>query len=276
MSVLRKFAFTFVMALAAVLVLGSAAAYADTPGIIIAYESTGIGPGQGWREQENGTWKYQKSGTELVNCWEMIDGKWYRFGEDGTMLTGWQTIDGAQYYLAETSTEGHPQGSCYMNEATPDGNEVDEEGRLKPKPASDTDWIERPNPYGSQTCVEVVISEQRVYVYQGPTLVLSSPCVTGSVYGGHATPSGNYSIYSKERNRTLRGTNNNGTKYASFVNFWMPFNRGIGLHDANWRGSFGGEIYVSGGSHGCVNMPYDKAAKLYSIAYVGMPVHVHN
>ena len=139
-----------------------------------------------------------------------------------------------------------------------------------------TQGIIRANPYGNQTCVEISLSEQRIYVYQGAVLALVSPCVTGSVAGGHSTPAGNYSIYYKERNRTLRGTNNDGSKYASFVSFWMPFNGGIGLHDATWRGSFGGEIYVSGGSHGCVNMPYDRAAALYNIAYAGMPVHVHN
>ncbi len=251
-------------------------AYAESSNVIYAYDFNQAGPGGGWQLGENGVWTFQKNGEKLANCWEEIDGKWYRFGADGSMLTGWQNIDGAQYYLTETENEGHPQGSCYISETTPDGCTVDESGRMVRNPALPTQGIVRANPYGNQTCVEVVLSEQQIYVYQGTELVLVSPCVTGSVYGGHATPSGRYSIYHKERNRTLRGTNNNGTKYASFVNFWMPFNGGIGLHDANWRSSFGGDIYVSGGSHGCVNMPYDRAEALYSISYVGMPVYVHN
>ena len=45
----------------------------------------------------------------------------------------------------------------------------------------------------------------------------------------------------------------------------MPFNGGIGLHDASWRGSFGGTIYKNGGSHGCINLPYSKAQAIYNI-----------
>ncbi len=262
--------------LAMMLLFVCGTAYADSSNVIIAYDKSTSGPGGGWHSDENGVWTYQKDGVNLANCWEQIDGKWYRFGENGSMLTGWQTIGDAQYYLTETEAEGHPVGSCYISETTPDGCTVDEEGRMIRNPALPTQGIERANPYGTETCVEIVLSEQQIYVYQGAQLVIVSPCVTGSVYGGHATPTGRYKIFHKERNRTLRGTNNNGTKYAAFVNFWMPFNGGIGLHDANWRSSFGGDLYVSGGSHGCVNMPYDKAEALYSIAYVGMPVYVHN
>lgn len=54
-------------------------------------------------------------------------------------------------------------------------------------------------------------------------------------------------------------------EYESYVNYWMPFNGGIGMHDASWRGSFGGSIYMYSGSHGCINMPSSKAAKLYEM-----------
>ena len=47
---------------------------------------------------------------------------------------------------------------------------------------------------------------------------------------------------------------------------------GTGLHDANWRSSFGGTIYQCNGSHGCVNMPPAKAQELYSMLSVGTPV----
>jgi lipoprotein-anchoring transpeptidase ErfK/SrfK len=62
--------------------------------------------------------------------------------------------------------------------------------------------------------------------------------------------------------------------YTSFVNFWMPFYKGYGLHDASWRGSFGGTIYYSSGSHGCINLPYNAAATLYEHTEVGTPVIV--
>ena len=43
----------------------------------------------------------------------------------------------------------------------------------------------------------------------------------------------------------------------------MPFNGGIGFHDASWRSKFGGTIYQYSGSHGCINLPVDKAKLLY-------------
>ena len=63
-----------------------------------------------------------------------------------------------------------------------------------------------------------------------------------------------------------------GADYESPVTYWMPFNGGIGLHDATWRSRFGGSIYYYSGSHGCVNLPYSAAADIYSIVEAGMPV----
>ena len=79
--------------------------------------------------------------------------------------------------------------------------------------------------------------------------------VSGNESRGWATPGGAYPLTYKQRNATLRGEG-----YATPVSYWMPFNGGIGLHDASWRGSFGGTIYKTGGSHGCINLP-PKAAK---------------
>ena len=52
----------------------------------------------------------------------------------------------------------------------------------------------------------------------------------------------------------------------------MPFNGGIGIHDATWRSSFGGNIYVAGGSHGCVNAPYSLANTIFNNIDSGTPV----
>ena len=46
----------------------------------------------------------------------------------------------------------------------------------------------------------------------------------------------------------------------------------IGMHDATWRSSFGGTIYKTKGSHGCINMPYEKAQELYGYIEKGTPV----
>ena len=126
--------------------------------------------------------------------------------------------------------------------------------------------------YGA-SYVEIDMGEQNVYVYVDGVCVLSSPCVTGRMTKGRITPEGMYSIQYKQRSRYLTGRNPDGSiSYRSYVNYWMPFNGGIGLHDATWRGKFGGSIYVYSGSHGCINLPLDIAKQLYDIAYAGMPV----
>ncbi|MGN0393976.1 MAG: L,D-transpeptidase, partial [Coprococcus sp.] len=99
------------------------------------------------------------------------------------------------------------------------------------------------------------------------SLVLECDCVTGCVRDGNATPDGLYSLYYKKSPAILIGED-----YETKVTYWMPFNGGIGLHDATWRGRFGGDIYMNGGSHGCVNLPFSSAAAIYSMIYPGMPV----
>ena len=257
---------------------GSISAKADTlPDAVISADSTGPGA-NGWVQREDGAWQYMQFGFFTKGKWANIGDRWYWFNAEGVMQTGWKNIDGADYYLSEQTVEGHPLGSCYQNGLTPDGCTVDENGVKiadpAPVPAQPAIDMSRPNPYGI-SCVEVDITNQTVYCYIGNDLVVATPCVTGNAWA-HPTRVGHFRINSKETNRYLQGYNDNGTKYKSWVNFWMPFNGGQGLHDAGWRSSFGGTIYQSGGSHGCVNMPYDAARAIYSVAWVGMPVIVHN
>ena len=115
--------------------------------------------------------------------------------------------------------------------------------------------------------VEVDLTNQQVYAYIRAPLIVSAPCVSGLAGTGRETPSGIYQIYYKQSPAVLRGEG-----YASPVSFWMPFNGGIGLHDASWRSSFGGNIYTYDGSHGCINLPYDAAKTIYENAYPGMIV----
>jgi hypothetical protein len=124
--------------------------------------------------------------------------------------------------------------------------------------------------YGN-TYVEINLAAQHVFLYVDGKKILETDCVTGNASRGYDTPAGTYSITYTERNATLNGEN-----YSTPVKYWMPFNRNIGLHDASWRSSFGGEIYKYNGSHGCVNLPPDKAAKLFQYVKKGMPVICYN
>ena len=129
------------------------------------------------------------------------------------------------------------------------------------------------NDFGT-TYVEVDMGLQHIYMYENGTLIAEAPIVTGNVAKGWTTPEGLYTLYYKERDRVLRGPKRaDGTySYESPVSYWMPFNGGIGLHDANWRGKFGGEIYKNNGSHGCINIPPKTAAVIYEHVYKGIPI----
>ncbi len=117
------------------------------------------------------------------------------------------------------------------------------------------------------TYVEVDMTEQKLYYYEDGELLLETDVVTGNVRGGHKTPSGVNYVYAMQRDRILRGPD-----YESFVKYWAPVNRGIGIHDASWRGSFGGEIYKTNGSHGCINVPPSVMTKLFDMLEIGVPV----
>ena len=125
------------------------------------------------------------------------------------------------------------------------------------------------------TYVEVDIPNQHVYYYVKGKLTWESDCVSGTEQNaGRRTPTGVYSLYYKQLNRTLHGPPRaDGTpSYSSFVNYWMAFYKGYGLHDASWRSEYGGNIFQYSGSHGCVNLPKKKAAELYDILDVGTTV----
>ncbi|MGN0385886.1 MAG: L,D-transpeptidase family protein [Lachnospiraceae bacterium] len=117
------------------------------------------------------------------------------------------------------------------------------------------------------TYVEVDMGAQKLYYYEEGELLIETDVVTGNLRNKCDTPTGVNYVYFMQRNRTLRGPN-----YATPVSYWMAVNGHIGLHDANWRKEFGGEIYKTNGSHGCVNIPKKTAGELYELLTVGVPV----
>jgi len=136
------------------------------------------------------------------------------------------------------------------------------ETRTAPYQASGT----RDMAYGG-TYIEVNLSSQHLWFYKNGERLVSTSLVSGMVAQNMCTPTGVYSIYSKSTSTYLIGED-----YKTFVNYWMPFYGGYGLHDATWRSSFGGEIYLYNGSHGCVNLPLSAAATIYRNAPVGTKV----
>lgn len=121
------------------------------------------------------------------------------------------------------------------------------------------------------TYVEICISQQRMWCYQYGTCIVDTPVVTGNPNKGNATPSGGvWAIDAMKRNAILVGEG-----YQSPVDFWMPFNGDVGIHDMQTRAYFGGTIYLTNGSHGCVNTPYEQAQTIFNTVSVGTPVIVY-
>lgn len=131
---------------------------------------------------------------------------------------------------------------------------------------SQTAAVHDGNDYGN-TYVEINLTAQHLFFYKEGKLVVESDFVSGNESRGWSTPAGAYPLTYKQRNATLKGQN-----YATPVSYWMPFNGGIGMHDAYWRSSFGGKIYKTNGSHGCINLPPAVAKTVYENISAGMPV----
>ena len=125
------------------------------------------------------------------------------------------------------------------------------------------------------TYIEVDLSGQHMYYYQNGSIIFESDIVSGDMqYEDRKTPEGIYTLYWKKSPSVLRGKQKeDGTyEYETKVTYWMPFNGGIGFHDASWQPYFGGDRYLYAGSHGCINLPVDSAATLYSIIQYDVPI----
>ncbi len=112
--------------------------------------------------------------------------------------------------------------------------------------------------------VEIDVTNQHVYVYKDYQLMVDSDVVTGCVVNGGITPPGVYQIFTHDKDRYL-----NGPTWHVWVNYFCAFNGGMGFHDTTYRSAFGGDIYIYGGSHGCVNMPLEAAEALYNNVEIG-------
>lgn len=209
--------------------------------------------------------KHMRSFVYTLSSKANTVGKTHTFNATGL---GVRSVSGGTYGYRMNTNE----------ELTKLKSEISEGKTVKRAPAYSSKELTNEN-YGlGSNYIEVDLSRQHVWVYKNGNCVLQSDVVSGKMTSDRYTPAGTYYIYSKERNRVLRGTKDPVTgkyPYESPVSYWMPFNKGIGFHDANWRSSFGGNLYVNGGSHGCVNLPVSFAASMYNTITTGMPVVVY-
>lgn len=115
--------------------------------------------------------------------------------------------------------------------------------------------------------IEVDLTNQHLYAYEGDQLVMDFPVSTGK-WG--TTPNGEFSIWVKLRYTKMEGGNKSiGTYYylpnvpytMFFYNKDVPKGRGYGIHGAYWHNNFGQPM-----SHGCINMAIDAAGQIFAWA----------
>lgn len=233
--------------------------------------------------------------TEVVNS--AVIAQWVRVNENMEVTFDAEAVKAYIASLAEKyDTKGKPRQftTATGNTVTVEGGKygwlMDQEAEYEALLANiqNAETVSREPAYKSRaashgamdvgsTYAEVDLSNQKAYFIKDGQVVLESDIVTGNPNKGNATPQGTYSLTYKTRNAVLRGEKKpDGTySYESPVKYWMPFNGGIGFHDASWQSSFGGSRYKSHGSHGCVNMPTSKAAEMYDLISDGIPVVCH-
>lgn len=128
-------------------------------------------------------------------------------------------------------------------------------------------WTRGENDIGD-TYVEIDYTNQRMWYYKDGALLVETSVVTGNVSAGNASPEGVFCLVGKEEDATLVGED-----YKTPVDYWMPFYGGVGIHDADtWRSTYGGDIYMYSGSHGCINTPTAQAAIIFENIEVGTPI----
>lgn len=115
-------------------------------------------------------------------------------------------------------------------------------------------------PFGiTDTYIEVDITTQHMAYYLDGKLIIDTDIVTGDPYVS-ATPRGLYYTFYKDEDLWLVGPT-----WNDFVDYWISVttDSSIGLHDADWQSDFGSDVYLTHGSHGCVNTPKDAIRTIY-------------
>jgi lipoprotein-anchoring transpeptidase ErfK/SrfK len=113
--------------------------------------------------------------------------------------------------------------------------------------------------------IDVNLSEQRVYAYEGDVVVNSFVVSTGTWQT--PTVTGKFKIWIKLKSTTMSGPGYHLTN----VPYTMYFHKGYGLHGTYWHNNFGTPM-----SHGCVNLSIPDAEWLYYWASEGTTVNVHH
>lgn len=112
--------------------------------------------------------------------------------------------------------------------------------------------------------IDIDLTNQRVYAYQGKNLVNSFITSTGTWQ--HPTVTGQYKVYVKYRYADMSGPG----YYLPSVPYVMYFYKGYGVHGTYWHNNFGTPM-----SHGCVNLRTEDAGWVFNWSSIGTIVNIH-
>lgn len=224
----------------------------------------------------------EEIGYDLLSQWLYVDSDGVSVAVNGDKLQAYVTQMYETYSVHDNSTSQFVTSTgTFVEVSVPASDETVDTDALYNDIIDCVDTMtdgQRDAPYASTSVgiegttdlggsyVEVDLDSQHLWLYKGGELIAEGDICSGDVATGCSTPTGLYTIDSMETDRWL-----NGADYHDWVSYWMPFNGGIGLHDATWRSEdeFGGEVYLESGSHGCINMPLELAQQAYENVEVG-------
>lgn len=224
------------------------------------------------------------------------DGQWYlgqpisqTFQRNGQT---WQYFEGGALRLGQNGVSRAPLARLAMSRMGIDLTPVEKNG-LQEYRESLFVLTPNPNPIGPEDALgrkwlEINISEQRLWAYQGNTPVMTTLVSTG--LSPNDTSEGVFYVRIKFRSQTMRGFTSETGEVVGFgdadsedrpagsdayevedVPHVMYFTQNAeALHGAYWHYNFGNRM-----SHGCVNLPLDVAAWMYGWAPLGTMVWSH-
>ncbi|AKN31379.1 peptidoglycan-binding protein [Clostridium carboxidivorans P7] len=216
----------------------------------------------------------------IINNWLKIDGNFGVVLDDqkeksyiNSLFNTYNTVGKARSFVTTSGKTINISGGDYgwsINTAKEiqNLNKTIKEGKtvVKEPVYIQTAFSHDSNDIGN-TYVEIDMTNQHLWFYKNGAIIAQGDVVTGNESNNDLTPQGIYSLKYKEKNATLTGED-----YSTPVECWMPFNGGIGIHDASWRDEFGGDIYKTNGSHGCINSPYYLAKTIFDNIEKGTPI----
>ena len=222
--------------------------------------------------------------TDAITAW--AQGEFSSQLDSVSTTRNYTTPDGSSYTVSG-GTYGWNIDGASLADSISSAIESGSAGTIEiPMKQTASVWAPGAADWGSRW-IDINLTTQHAKLYDNGSVTWESDIVSGNSAKGYDTPTGVYSIDSYMTSTASSGSRvklispevdaEGNPTYTSYVDYWIPFiGNLVALHDATWRSSFGGTIYQTNGSHGCVNLPASAAASLYSLVKVGDVVVVHD